>query len=125
MKHKLVQMLIVATVLVGGVGLSQQTAEAQLIKVESSYRIVTVDRPGQRIGVALPDADPKERQSWVYIKPHTEASMRKYYGDGFFKDEKMSFNGIFDACDQRVGKLFKVKGGRDFDGSINAKKVWF
>ncbi len=34
-------------------------------------------------------------------------------------------DGIFDACDQRIGKLFKVKGGRDFDGSINAKKVWF
>ena len=27
--------------------------------------------------------------------------------------------------EKRIGKLFKVKGGRDFDGSINAKKVWF
>ena len=41
-----------------------------MLKVDSKYRIVTVDRPGQRIGVALEDANPKERQSWVYIKPH-------------------------------------------------------
>ena len=125
MKQKSIQLLLAAFILVGGASLFQQPAEAQLIKVDSKYRIVTVDVPGQRIGVALPDANPKERQSWVYIKPSTEASMRKYYGDGFFKDEKMSFNGIFNAAEQRVGKMFRIKGGRDFDGSINAKKVWF
>lgn len=125
MKQRIVQLLLVAATVVGGISFAQQPAEAQLLKVDAKYRIVTVDRPGQRLGVALPDANPKERQSWVYIKPSTEASMRKYYGDGYFKDEKMSFNGIFNAADQRVGKMFRVKGGRDFDGSINAHKVWF
>jgi hypothetical protein len=121
-RQQVIQLFLAALILVGGTSLP---AEAQLLKVDSKYRIVTVDRPGQRIGVALPDANPKERQSWVYIKPHTQASMRKYYGDGFFKDEKMSFNGIFNAAEQRIGKVFRVKGGRDFDKSINAKKVWF
>jgi len=55
-----------------------QPAEAQLVLVNSRYRIVTVDRADQRVGVALPDADPDVRQSWVYIKPSTRISYRRY-----------------------------------------------
>lgn len=116
---------LVLTLLVAGAALSSgQIAEAQLVVVTSPYRVVSVDRAQQRIGVALPDANPNKRQTWIYVKPDTRASMRKRAGNGFF-DEQMSFNGIFDAAQARKGSLIKVHGGRDFDGSIDAKTVWF
>jgi len=36
-----------------------------------------MDQPHQRFGVALPDADPKITQNWVYIQPTTEIKARK------------------------------------------------
>ncbi|MFA5504590.1 MAG: hypothetical protein WC314_03090 [Vulcanimicrobiota bacterium] len=125
MNRKLLQFLMIAAVLVGVCGLTREPAEAQILKVNSKYRIVTVDRPGQRIGVALPKADPRVRQSWVYIRPDTASSMQKHYGNGYYKNHQLSFNEIFSTAEQRVGQFMSVKGGRDFDGSINAKKVWF
>lgn len=111
-------------VLAGGALLGSEKVEAQLISVESQYRIVEVDRSENRIGIALPDADPNERQNWVYIKPDTLGSMRQYMGNGTFRDERMSGNGLMDAAASRVGGLVKINGGRDFDGSIDAKKIW-
>lgn len=101
-----------------------EKVEAQLISVESQYRIVEVDRTENRIGIALPDASPNERQNWVYIKPDTRGSMRQYMGNGTFRDESMSPNGVLNAAEDRVGGLIKINGGRDFDGSIDAKKIW-
>ena len=125
MKDRLIHMLLMATIVVGGMYMTQKRADAQLIKVESSYRIVTVDRAGQRIGVALPEDDPKVRQSWIYIKPDTTGSLRKKYKGGYFKDFSLGYNEIFSSAEKYRGSLFKVTGGRDFDGSIDAKKVWF
>jgi len=103
---------------------SVQPAEAQLILVESKYRIVEVDQVENRIGVALPDANPNETQTWVYVKPETRASMREYYGNGTFRDEQLSTNGLMNVVDKREGQLIKVHGGRDWDGSIDAKTIW-
>lgn len=125
MTNPIARGVLAATVLAGGLLLSFDKAEAQLINVESKYRIVEVDRGEQRIGVALPEADPKERQTWIYIKPDTKSSMREYLGGGAFRDEILSTNGIFNAAEARVGNVFKINGGRDFDGSIDAKKVWY
>lgn len=99
-------------------------ASAQLVVVESQYRVVEVDRAENRIGVALPDANPGVEQTWVYIKPDTRGSMRHYQGDGLFRDEQLSTTGILDAAAAREGQLIKIHGGRDWDGSINAKAVW-
>jgi hypothetical protein len=107
----------------GSLGVTQK-ADAQLVTVESQYRIVEVDRGENRIGIALPDASPNERQNWVYIKPDTAGSMRQYMGNGTFRDESMTPNGILNAAEGRVGGLMKLEGGRDFDGSIDAKKIW-
>ncbi|MCA9776915.1 MAG: hypothetical protein KC800_09375 [Candidatus Eremiobacteraeota bacterium] len=119
---KFAPMLMMATVL--AFFTSVQPANAQLILVESQYRVVEVDQAENRIGVALPDANPNETQTWVYVKPETRSSMRKYYGDGYFRDEQLSTNGLMNAVEQREGSLIKVHGGRDWDGSIDAKTIW-
>ena len=125
MNTKIINFLLIAIALVGGVLLTQEKVEAQLLVVDSKYRIVEVDRAEQRIGVALEDADPKETQTWVYVKPDTKSALRTHHGNGLFRDEILTFNGILDVAAQREGGLFKVHGGRDFDGSINAKTIWF
>jgi len=110
------------TCLAGGM---TQTADAQLVVVEERFRIVDVDDTENRIAIAKPDADPNVRQNWVYLDPDTKASARRYYGDGAFKD--MVFydaERIIDAAQAREGELFKVNGGRDWDGSIDADKIW-
>jgi hypothetical protein len=124
MRNAAAKVMLGLSLMAGGTLLSAQRAEAQLVTVESQYRIVEVDHGQNRIGIALPDASPNERQNWVYIKPDTRGAMREYMGNGTFRDEMMTPNGILDAADSRVGELMKINGGRDFDGSIDAKKVW-
>jgi hypothetical protein len=124
MKKAMSTFLLGLGILAGGSFAAPDQAEAQLLTVESQYRIVEVDRFENRIGIALPDANPSERQNWVYIKSETDGSMRHYLGNGTFRDELMTPNGILDAAESRMGGLMKIQGGRDFDGSIDAKKIW-
>lgn len=97
-------------------------ARSQLLLVTGRYRVVQVDRRHQRIGIALRDANPNVRQNWVYIKESTKIVKREYLGHGAFRDEFLTFDGFFHSI--RKGTLLKVYGGRDWDGSINAKKIW-
>ncbi len=94
-----------------------------MLSVTGEYRVVNVDRGGQRVGVALRDAAPNKRQNWIYVKPETKIVKRIFLGGGAFRDEIMTFNGFFDYV--KKGTQFRVEGGRDWDRSIHAKKIWF
>ena len=83
-----------------------------------------MDTDRERIGVALPNANPHVRQSWVYIKPSTRGSVRKYLGHGAFRDKELGMNQIIDEAIHHKGDVFQVYGGRDWDGSIDAHTVW-
>lgn len=98
-------------------------AQAQLLTVTGEYRVTNVDRSGQRIGVALREADANVRQNWIYVKPDTKIVKRAFLKNGTFKDEIMTFNGFFDYV--KKGTMLKVEGGRDWDKSIHARKIWF
>ncbi len=124
MKSTISKFILGLGLLAGGTFVGAEKVEAQLVSVESQYRIVEVDRFENRIGIALPDAAPGERQNWIYIKSDTKGSMRQSFGNGLFRDEAMTPNGMLDAASSRIGGLIKVNGGRDFDGSIDAKKIW-
>lgn len=124
MRNTIAKLCLGLGILAGGSFVTSEPVQAQLVMVESQYRIVEVDRAENRIGIALPDADPSQRQNWVYIKPDTTASQRQSLGNGAFRDEAMTPNGVLDAVESRRGGLIKINGGRDFDGSIHAKKVW-
>lgn len=102
--------------------LTAAPAQSQLLSVTGEYRVVEVDRAEQRVGVALRDADPDKRQNWVVIKPGTKIIQRKFLKGGVFRDEVMTFNGFFDYV--KKGTKFRVEGGRDWDRSIHAKKIW-
>ena len=97
-------------------------AQAQILMVTGEYRVTNVDRAQQRIGIALREDDPNHRQNWVYVKPETQIVRRVWLRGGAFRDQVMTWNNFFEYVHK--GTLLKVHGGRDWDGSIQAKKVW-
>lgn len=102
------------------------TANAQLVVVEDTYRVVEIDDAENRVGIANPDADPNVVQNWVYIEPDTRAAAREYYQNGLFRDMVYSDSEkIIELAEMHEGDLFKLNGGRDWDGSIDASKIWF
>ena len=120
LKHAIVPAAL-AVCLAGGM---TQQAQAQLVVVEDTFRIVEVDHTQNRIGIAKPDADPNVRQNWLYIEPDTKAATRHYSG-GYFRDRVYTgTETIVDLAEMHEGQLFKVNGGRDWDGSIDASKIW-
>lgn len=96
-------------------------ARAQILLVTGEYRIVDLDRDNNRIGVALPEAKPDVRQNWIYVKLETEI-VKRHSRDGWSKDETLTPEGFWSAV--RKGEMMKVQGGRGWDGSITAKKIW-
>lgn len=124
MQNTAIKLMLGLGLITGATMVSSERVEAAIVNVESQYRIISVDRAEKRIGVALADAPAGERQAWVYIKPETRSSMRKSIGNGMFRDQSMNTKSVLDAAEGRIGGLMKIKGGRDFDGSIDAKKIW-
>lgn len=98
-------------------------AKAQLILVTGDYRVVIVDKGEQRLGIAKRDADPNRRQNWVYVKGRTEIVRRVWLENRAFRDEKLTWDEFFTIV--KKGTCLRVHGGRDWDGSIDAKKIWF
>lgn len=102
-----------------------QPSSAQLIVVENDFRIVSVDQDDNRIGIAQPDADPKVRQNWLYLEDDVRLSIRESIGGGAFRDAVYTDkNVIFNVMRKNKGQLIKIHGGRDWDGSIDASKIW-
>ncbi len=97
-------------------------AQAQILMVTGEYRVTDVDRSGQRLGVALRADDPDRRQNWVNVRSDTKIVRRVWLKGGAFRDEVMTWNGFFDHV--RKGTQLKVHGGRGWDGTITAKKIW-
>lgn len=103
-------------------GVQAPRAQAQLILVTGNYRVVELDHSNHRVGVALPEAKPDHTQNWVYLDLDTEIVRRQSNGDGWFKDERLSDDGFFGSV--KPGDMMKIHGGRRWDGSITARKIW-
>lgn len=90
-------------------------AEAQMLLVDSKYRVVTIDDAGARFSVALPDANPHVPQNWV----HVEMKTRGYLPNGIELGPEELLHRL------RRGEIVKVNGGRRWDGKITADTIWF
>ncbi|MFA5504139.1 MAG: hypothetical protein WC314_08175 [Vulcanimicrobiota bacterium] len=102
--------------------LSSDRSSGQLILASGDYRVVEVDQEHLRVGVALLEAQPDERQNWIYLTAKTTINKRHSSGDGWFRDEKLSYEGFLNTV--RSGDKLRVEGGRRWDGGITAKKIW-
>lgn len=103
-------------------GLQSPRASAQLLLVNGKYRIVKLDKANQRVGVALPDANPHRVQNWVYLQANTKITVQLTRRGGWHKQEHLSYDGFFDTA--KPGELMRVHGGRRWDGGITARKIW-
>lgn len=102
--------------------LSSDRSSGQLLLATGEYRVTNVDADHQRVGIALLEAKPGVRQNWLYLKATTKINKRHSSGDGWFRDEKLSYEGFFNSV--RSGDKLRVEGGRRWDGGIAAKKIW-
>lgn len=101
--------------------ISSDRSSGQLLLVKSAYRVVVLDADHQRVGIALLEAKPDVRQRWLYLTATTKISKRHSSGDGWFRDEKLSYEGFFNSV--RPGDKLQVEGGRRWDSGITAKKI--
>ena len=108
--------------LVGICALWTCPAQAQILMVTGEYRVTDIDRGQQRFGIALREDNPNKRQNWVYVFPDTHVIVRHYLGHGTFRDKVVGYNEIWGVLQK--GRKLKVSGGRAWDNSIHAKKIW-
>lgn len=97
-------------------------ASGQLVLVDNEY-YVTELRPGKgEFGVALSKG--QFTQNWVRVKFDTKIARRRWLGEGKgFVDETISAERLFSSL--RLGSKVRVNGGRNWDGSVTAKRIWF
>ena len=102
--------------------LSTESSSGQLLLASGEFRVVSVDSDNARVSVALLESKPEEHQNWVYLTGTTKVTKRHSSGDGWFRDEKLSYEGFFNSV--RPGEKLRVEGGRRWDGGVTAKKIW-
>lgn len=98
-------------------------AQAQIVLAKGEYRIVEIDPPNQRVGVALLEAKPDKRQNWVYVKATTKFVKRTKVAEQTFRDEVLTYDGFFNTIN--IGDVLRVRGGRGWTGKIHAKEIYF
>lgn len=99
-----------------------ETSSGQLLLASGEYRVVDVDSDHARVSVALLEAQEGQHQNWIYLTGTTKVTKRHSSGDGWFRDEKLSYEGFFNSV--RPGDKLRVEGGRRWDGGVTAKKIW-
>lgn len=103
--------------------IASSSAHAQLVTVKAEYRVVETQSNKQRVGIALPEADPNQRQNWLYVKATTKFVKRTKLGNQTFRDEVLTYEGFFNTV--KKGDILRVNGGRGWDGTITAKGIYF
>lgn len=103
--------IVIALLLLLAIGLSTTSAQAQLVTVDERYYVTEVRPDKHKIGVSAgPDG---KTRTWVVIDGRTRVSRGGYV---------VSSNAVYKI---RPGTRIRVQGGRDFDQSVVARKIWY
>lgn len=105
--------------LLGAYVVNAQRASAQLLLVTGEYYVTELRPNKYQIGIALNKGD--DTRNWVNVKDDTKINLRKWHGGGF-TDVQINRDQLFRVL--HPGSKFKVTGGRDWDQTIVAKKIW-
>jgi len=95
-------------------------ADAQLLLVTGEYYVTELRPNRNQIGIALSKGD--DTRNWVNVRGDTKIIRRKWTGHAFV-DQALNSDQLFAVL--HPGMKFKVSGGRDWDQTIVAKKIWF
>src|SRR5262249_13773524 len=98
-------------------------ARAQVLHVDSNYRIVTLKPDEHGFDIQLvSETNHNDAQNWVYFKVETVIYQEIIRNDGSRKVFEVSPKKFFQIA--KVGDIVRVDGGRDWDMSIAAYKIW-
>lgn len=95
---------------------------AQMILVDNEYYVTELRPNKSEFGVALDKGE--YTKNWVHVRRDTKISMRRRLGEGKgFVDEVIPPDRLWSVL--RLGTKVRVSGGRNWDGSVSAKQIWF
>lgn len=94
---------------------------AALINVDSLYRITEVKSEERVLGIALPNDNPNETQNEVTFGGDTRCYREMRFANGTRKEVPMTIEKFFKII--KKGDQVRVKGGRDWDGTIRAHEI--
>jgi hypothetical protein len=98
-------------------------AQAQILTADSAYRIVTLKPDEHGFDIQLvSETDHTDAQNWVYFKIETKIYQEIIRSDGSRKVFELTPKKFFQIA--KVGDIVRVEGGRDWDMSIAAYKIW-
>ncbi len=96
-------------------------SQAALLNVDSTYRVTEVKVDERVFGIALMDADPDVTQNDVYFEADSKCYREMRFANGTRKEIPVTIEKFFKILHR--GDVVKVKGGRDWDGSIRVYSV--
>ena len=108
-------LLMSATVLV-----QTLPARAQLVNVTDDYYVTELRADKNKIGVAV--GKTRDTRNWVKVDGNTRVARRVWVTRHSYRDEVISQAAMWKFL--KPGKRIKVSGGRDWDQTIVAKKIW-
>jgi hypothetical protein len=109
-------LLIALLLLVSG------SSMAALLNVNSNYRVTQVQADLRTFGIALMEDNPDETQNDVYFGGDTRCYNEIRFSNGTRKEIPVTIEKFFKIL--KKGDQVRVKGGRDWDGSIHAYEVY-
>lgn len=96
-------------------------AGAALLNVDATYRVTEIKADERVFGIALPQDNPNETQNDVYFGGDSRCLREIRFANGSSKEIPVTIEKFFKIL--KVGDMVRVKGGRDWDGSIHAYEV--
>ena len=94
---------------------------AALLNIDANYRVTEVKSDERVFGIALLTDNPDETQSDVYFGADTKCFREIHFSNGTMKEIPVTIEKFFKIL--KKGQQVRVKGGRDWDGSIHAYVV--
>lgn len=96
-------------------------AYAQLVTVDDEFYVTDLRAAKHEIGVAGNKG--ADTRNWIHVRSECTINLRQWLGNGRgFRDQRISRERLFQLLKQ--GSKIKVHGGRAWDQSIVAKKIW-
>ena len=96
-------------------------SNAALLNVDTTYRITEVKADERVFGIALMSDDPDVTQNDVYFEADSKCYREMRFSNGTRKEIPVTIEKFFKLI--KRGDVVKVKGGRDWDGSIRVYSV--
>jgi hypothetical protein len=95
-------------------------AAAQLVTVNEEYTVTELRQDKNKIGVSAGRS--RGTRNWIKVNGDTRVAKRVWVTRHSYRDEVLTHSQMWKML--RPGTRIKVAGGRDWDQTVVAKKIW-